>query len=121
MFVNDLNDELFISLSIVLDASARANEKKQTNNTQWMLSLTYINNLCFVCKCKSANVCVRVRFLYTFAQHNEVPKKYQKVSTERFNKKKSISPRILKIDTNVLNLVYNCKNLKLVRQRKNKL
>lgn len=46
-----------------------------------------------------------------------MPEKYQKDSTEK--KRDSISPRTLKIGTNVLNLVYNCKNLKLVRQRKN--
>lgn len=52
-------------------------------------------------------------------RHNEVPEKYQKVSKiQMWKKRDSISPRILKIGTNVLNLVYNCKNLKLVRQRK---
>lgn len=38
--------------------------------------------------------------------------------SEERERKDSISLHILKIGTNVLNLVYNCKNLKLVRQRK---
>lgn len=70
-----------------------------------------INNLCFVCECKSANVRVHM-----FTQHNEVPEKYQKVWEKK--KHDSVSSRNLKIGTNVLNLVYNCKNLKLVWQRK---
>lgn len=99
VFVNERFKWWNIHISLSIAQMHRV--KKKTNNTNNGCSfLTYINKLClFVYECVSA---------IAHAHNNNVPAKYQIVSywIERFMK--SISSRILKIATNVLNLVYNC-------------